>query len=102
MRNVTTFCLASKRLKHDVFCLFSSICDFEDEIVEVLLQTMEPQRNLENQEAWGPGEVCGLLGSIFQPIQPKACNCFSLCLVTSRLPFFIDSFSAITELLKQV
>ena len=37
-----------------------------------------------HQETWGPGEVCGLLGSIFQPFA-HACYCFSLFLLsTSR------------------
>ena len=54
--------------KSEACGLFSTICDFEEEIGEALI-TMKALL------LYRPGEACGLLESIFQPIV-HACGSF--------------------------
>ena len=66
--------ISIQRPKSEACGLLSTICDFEEEIGEALI-TMKALL------LYRPGEACGLLESIFQPIV-QACGSFRLVVTT--------------------
>ena len=62
--------LSTAECNNQLPCLFSTICDFEEEIDKALITTKALL-------LYRPGEACGLLESIFQPIV-QACGSFRL------------------------